>query len=622
MGGRGGQRDNDRWGKAPLPPQGGHGGVMQTFDPNDPVNKLQKAEELGRKAWAPNVAGTDTDKVLRQIRGVLNKLTPEKFDRLFEQLLEKITSADILKSSITTIFEKAVAEPTFCFLYAELCLRLSKEVPEFPAPPSEDGGAPGKPMGFRRVLLNTCQEEFEGANGQYAALEEVEESAREKAASAVKRRMLGNVRLIGLLFVKGVLNNKIIHVCLNMMLSQEKEDYIEAVCEMLSLNSGNRSLGRLLEEVGGGKAGAKNQGKELMRGYFSRLEQLLKSGDIPSRVRFMIRELQDLKKARWHPRKQKQEAKTIDEIHAEAAAQLGVAMPHRGLKPLPGMRTKADEDRALLPGFRGGQDGWAVVGKKGQQQQQQQQQQQPHHQSNMLEGGKFSALVGQAPAPAARGGPPGPADSGADEDEKLDPKSPEAMEKKIDNTLEEYVSVGDAAEALMCIKELGAPNSFLPKVVEMVIAKILDNAKPRDKELLTKLALACVQRGALSLDMFIEGFKRHSDQLEDSMMDFPLAPTLLGDLFCTSVSDKVLEFSHISQLCDKIEGGEPRRALVGAVLKRFRSLKGEVWVTEACKGAKLPLGELLKLDDLDPPDLPPTEEFLKELDLGSLPLAY
>ena len=617
MAGRGGARENDRWGKAPLPPQAGAGGVLQMFDPNDPVNKLQKAEELGRKAWAPNVAGSDTDKVMRQIRGVLNKLTPEKFDRLFEQLLEKITSADILKKSITTIFEKAVAEPTFCFLYAELCLRLSKEVPEFPGAPAEDG-TPGKPMAFRRVLLNTCQEEFEGANGQYEALAEVEESAREKAATAVKRRMLGNVRLIGLLFVKGVLNHKIIHVCLNMMLSQEKEDYIEAVCEMLSLNSSNRSLGRLLEEVGGGKAGAKSAGKELMKGYFSKLQQLMKTGDMPSRVRFMIRELEDLKKARWHPRKQKQEAKTIDEIHAEAAAQLGVAMPHRGLKPLPGMRTKADEDRALLPGFRGGQaDGWAVVGKKGQQQQHH------HHQSNMLEGGKFSALVGQAPAPAARGGPPGPADSGAaDDGEKLDPKSPEAMTKKIENTLDEYISVGDAAEALMCIKELGAPNTFLPKIVEMIVEKILDNAKPREKELLTKLALATVQRGALTLDMFLEGFKFHSDQLEDSMLDIPLAPTLLGDFFCTSVSDKVLQFSHISGLCEKIEGGEARRALVGAILKRFRSLKGEVYVTEACKGAQLPLGELLKLDELDPPDLPTTEEFLKELNLGSLPLAY
>ena len=106
------------------------------------------------------------------------------------------------------------------------------------------------------------------------------------------------------------------------------------------------------------------------------------------------------------------------------------------------------------------------------------------------------------------------------------------------------------------------------------------------------------------------------------MLDIPLAPTLLGDFFCTSVSDKVLDFSHLAGICEKIEGGEPRRALVGAILKRFRSLKGEVYVTEACKGAKLPLGELLKLDDLDPPDLPTTEDFLKELNLGSLPLAY
>merc|ERR1712094_38049 len=62
------------------------------------------------------------------------------------------------------------------------------------------------------------------------------------------------------------------------------------------------------------------------------------------------------------------------------------------------------------------------------------------------------------------------------------------------------------------------------------MGKILDNAKSREKELLTKLALATVQRGALTLDMFLEGYKTHSDQLEDSMLDIPLAPTLLGGL--------------------------------------------------------------------------------------------
>lgn len=54
------------------------------------------------------------------------------------------------------IFDKAVLEPTFCPLYAELCVKLSKALPEFNE--GED-----KPVTFRRVMLNTCQEEFEAA---------------------------------------------------------------------------------------------------------------------------------------------------------------------------------------------------------------------------------------------------------------------------------------------------------------------------------------------------------------------------------------------------------------------------------------------------------------------------
>ena len=38
------------------------------------------------------------------------------------------------------------------------CLLPVQQLPEFPAPEGER-----RPMSFRRVLLNTCQEEFEGA---------------------------------------------------------------------------------------------------------------------------------------------------------------------------------------------------------------------------------------------------------------------------------------------------------------------------------------------------------------------------------------------------------------------------------------------------------------------------
>ncbi|KAK7252190.1 hypothetical protein RIF29_35972 [Crotalaria pallida] len=43
---------------------------------------------------------SDKDRVLKTVKGILNKLTPEKFD--------------LLKGVISLIFDKAVLEPTFC----------------------------------------------------------------------------------------------------------------------------------------------------------------------------------------------------------------------------------------------------------------------------------------------------------------------------------------------------------------------------------------------------------------------------------------------------------------------------------------------------------------------------
>lgn len=68
-----------------------------------------------------------------------------------------ITSPEILQKTISIVFEKAVAEPTFCALYAELCEYVNEVLSDFP------GREPGtKPITFKRILLNTCQDEFEG----------------------------------------------------------------------------------------------------------------------------------------------------------------------------------------------------------------------------------------------------------------------------------------------------------------------------------------------------------------------------------------------------------------------------------------------------------------------------
>jgi translation initiation factor 4G len=72
-----------------------------------------------------------------------------------------------LQGVILLIFDKAVLDPHFCSMYAQLCVHLSKELPEFPSEQEEiaevESKKKKKAVAFRRVLLSSCQEEFEGA---------------------------------------------------------------------------------------------------------------------------------------------------------------------------------------------------------------------------------------------------------------------------------------------------------------------------------------------------------------------------------------------------------------------------------------------------------------------------
>lgn len=66
---------------------------------------------------------------LKEVKGILNKLTPEKFDTLSRQLIQLVTNSEVLQGTITLIFENAVAQPTFVALYATLCDSLAKVRP-------------------------------------------------------------------------------------------------------------------------------------------------------------------------------------------------------------------------------------------------------------------------------------------------------------------------------------------------------------------------------------------------------------------------------------------------------------------------------------------------------------
>ena len=66
---------------------------------------------------------------VRQIKGILNKLTPENFERLLQQVLDIVNDAELLHATIKLVFENAVAQPTFSFMYAQFCAESSKVPP-------------------------------------------------------------------------------------------------------------------------------------------------------------------------------------------------------------------------------------------------------------------------------------------------------------------------------------------------------------------------------------------------------------------------------------------------------------------------------------------------------------
>ena len=137
-----------------------------------PAGELPKLHKTDNK-YVIGTVDDEEEKRQRSFKAILNKLTPDNFEKLLEKLLDVgITEAITLVGLIGQLFEKALQEPTFSSLYAELCRVLSdrflSEGVEFLDPAAPEGQ---QAITFKRVLLNKCQEEFESGDKAIAKAE-------------------------------------------------------------------------------------------------------------------------------------------------------------------------------------------------------------------------------------------------------------------------------------------------------------------------------------------------------------------------------------------------------------------------------------------------------------------
>ncbi|KAG8080159.1 hypothetical protein GUJ93_ZPchr0007g4033 [Zizania palustris] len=586
--------DADRWQQKGLFPS-----------PVTPMQVMHKAE----KKYVVGKVSDEEENKQRQLKAILNKLTPQNFEKLFEKVKEvNIDNVATLTGVISQIFDKALMEPTFCEMYANFCFHLAGALPDF----SEDN----EKITFKRLLLNKCQEEFERGEREEAEADKTEEEGeikqtkeeREEKRIRARRRMLGNIRLIGELYKKRMLTERIMHECIKKLLGDYQnspdEENIEALCKLMS------TIGEMIDHA---------KAKEHMDAYFDIMQKLSTSQQLSSRVRFMLRDSIDLRRNKWQQRRKVEGPKKIEEVHRDAAQErhaqssrlargsvVGSA-PRRGAAPMDyGPRGSA---AALAPpssqqgGHRGTpshsrgignqdirfdnrtvplpqrKDEATIFGPKGGLAMEEPSLRIPDRSGRTAPN---TQLAGPSQRPASQEG------SGNKS------YSEEDLREKSISAIREYYSAKDEDEVALCIEELNAP-SFYPSVVSLWINDSFER-KDMERDLLTKLfvSLCNGRNNLLSKPQLIEGLVIVLASLEDALSDAPRAAEYLGRLLARFVVESILSLQEVGTLVEK--GGEEPGDLVlhgvgadvlGVVLESIREEKGDSFLNEAKTSSKL-----------------------------------
>jgi len=144
--------------------------------------------------------------------------------------------------------------------------------------------------------------------------------------------MLGNIRFIGELGKLEVVNEGILHKCIQQLLEKKRglslidqaED-IECLCQIM------KTVGKRLDTP---------RAKLWMDQYFERMASVRVAGDMPSRIRFMLQDAHDMRRNSWEPRR------VAKEMTPQTIGQIRKEFPHTrvesGLFNRPAAPTKAD----------------------------------------------------------------------------------------------------------------------------------------------------------------------------------------------------------------------------------------------------------------------------------------
>lgn len=248
-----------------------------------PPQKQQLSPTAG--SWVAQKRNTtadldDDEKVGRCARSILNKITAETFDSLFTQLVNcGIEKPEHISKLMSEVFDTATKQHHFIPMYADLCVRLEKN-PIIAAVVE----AAGQQHNFRRLLLNQCQAVFEQLLEPCAA----EQASDQEVCLRRKQEALGNIKLIGHLLMRGMLSSKLLVECAQELIGKR------ATCpEALE------SLAALMTVAAPTFDTKEWQYYDNLDACFNTMRKLSKDKTTVPRNRFLLRDVLDVREAKW-----------------------------------------------------------------------------------------------------------------------------------------------------------------------------------------------------------------------------------------------------------------------------------------------------------------------------------
>lgn len=217
-------------------------------------------------------------------------------------------------------------------------------------------------LSFRGRLAHSCEIEFQKSVKDESLFEQIDENLKQlkiqrstgklspeeyeaqeaeimEQRGKIKRRMIGNIRFVGELYKKKLLNTETMHDCIGELLGHPPawkpsydEQELELLCDLLE------TIGETLESKTKKLKKDKGDYHKKFEQYFDRIKTLSKDKNIISRIRFKLEGMMEFRNNGWQKRKP-QDAAPEAKPAADERSSTNTAQRGQSNAPLPSQRT-------------------------------------------------------------------------------------------------------------------------------------------------------------------------------------------------------------------------------------------------------------------------------------------